>query len=304
MTLGLNTEFDNLYNFRSIDYILMGGKRGSGKSLTCSNIANHTVNNEKKKALYFTIEMDAREVLQRSCSIDTKVPFFKVRNKNLSEPEWEKIVKWWASRYEDSEEHVKAYLQHHDFARFHTAVSRHPLVSAYVDIIYDPSLTLGRIRAEVEKRAADDDIGVIIVDYINQVKRGYGASEDKQFDWKDQIFISKALKQLAQDFKVPVFSPYQIDKEGEARFAKGILDSADGAMILNAHKKEDAAITFTITKMRGQNDEFEFTSAVDWNTLTIGPNSAEKPVEELKPKFGKAKKPGESIYDDAEDPPF
>lgn len=299
VTLGMNSEFDANHDFRSIDYILIGGKRGSGKSIVSSNVAHRTVENNKR-ALFFSIEMDAREVLQRQCAIAAKVPFFKIRNKNLNNIEWERVVDWWASRYQDSEAHVKSYLEHRDFGKFHTSIARNPLVDAYVDIVYDPGLTLGRIKAETEKRARDGNLGVIIVDYINQVKRIAGFSSNGQYDWKEQIEISKALKHLAQEYQVPVLSPYQIDASGEARFAKGILDSCDAAFTLDSHTHEDACITFQCTKMRAMDDESTFTSAIDWNTLTIGPASAVPPVKETKGGFGKPKKQevNPEVYDD------
>ena len=75
-------------------------------------------------------------------------------------------------------------------------------------------------------------------------------------------------------YGVPVICPYQVDASGEARFAKGILDSADAAFTLNPHNKDDNAITFTCTKDR-RNAETHFTSTMDWETLKIGPQSAE-----------------------------
>ena len=74
-------------------------------------------------------------------------------------------------------------------------------------------------------------------------------------------------------------SPYQTDATGEARFAKGILDSADTAFALDAHQKEDNIITFKCVKMRN-GEETDFTSTMDWATLTIGPETGKIQTEE------------------------
>ena len=79
------------------------------------------------------------------------------------------------------------------------------------------------------RKSVQMDVGVIIVDYINQVKRSNLPSRAGQYDWTEQIEVSKALKTMAQEYDCTVFSPYQIDATGEARFAKGILDAADAA---------------------------------------------------------------------------
>ena len=98
-----------------------------------------------------------------------------------------------------------------------------------LDVVYDPILSLGKIRQELESRVSQRDYGVIIVDYLNQVKRSNAPSRSGQYDWTEQIEVSKTLKSMAQEYEVPVFSPYQTDNTGEARFAKGILDAADAA---------------------------------------------------------------------------
>ena len=75
-------------------------------------------------------------------------------------------------------------------------------------------------------------------------------SRGGQYDWTEQIEVSKALKSMAQEFETPVFSPYQTDASGEARFAKGILDAADAAYSMEPWSQEDNCITFKCVKMR------------------------------------------------------
>lgn len=284
ITLGFNDEFDQRFNFRPSDYITMGGRRGAGKSLTGSNIARHVITEQEKKVLYFTIEMESREILQRDAAIATGLPFFKIRNKDMAVDEWKKLAKWWSERYQDGEAAFEAYLEHRSFDKFHTSISRHPLVPAHLDIIYDPNLTLGRINAEVDKRLAQgEELGLIVVDYVQKVKRVAGSNHStNNMDWQEQMYVSNALKTLAQDRRVPVYSPYQIDATGEARLAKGILDACDAAFILEAHKGDTSAITFKTVKMRGADDTEEFTSEMDWTSLRIGPRSVEKPATDKK----------------------
>jgi KaiC/GvpD/RAD55 family RecA-like ATPase len=303
--LGLNAEFDKLVRFKSSDYILMGGKRGSGKSITCSNLAN-SVYESGKSVLYFSIEMPTREILQRQCAIGSGVPHSKIKYKTLDNLEWPKVAKWWADRYENGDKHLEVYNTHRDFNKFHAALQKEALKEVQIDIIYDPSLTLPKLKAEILKRVRKlGNVGLIIVDYVNQVKR-HSDSDDK-FDWKDQIHVSATLKELAGMLQIPFFSPYQIDAQGEARFAKGILDSADAAFILEPGPE---SIQFTCTKMRGD-AKINFTSKVEWNSLKIGPdNGPDIIVEETTKKKSSFKKSSDTpimdgIYDDKlGDPPW
>ena len=280
LPLGLNQEYDYEITFSPRDLILVGGRRGAGKSITCTNVAN-AVFDRGKTAIYFTIEMDSRQILQRACSVATGIPFARLRAKNLNVTEWEKIATWWAARFVEGQEQLKEYKEHRDFNRFHNILTTNCelLPTQQLDVVYDPALNLSKIRAELDKKVKSKlDVGVIIVDYINQVKRSALPHRGGQYDWTEQIEVSKALKAMAQDYEVPIFSPYQTDAGGEARFAKGILDAADAAFALETYDQDDACITFECKKMRNASMK-SFTSKIDWATLKIGPESALTPKE-------------------------
>ena len=84
LPLGLNSDYDDKIKFSPRDLILVGGRRGSGKSITCANLANN-VFNSGKSAIYFTIEMDSRQTLQRCAAIATGIPFSRLKLKNLKD---------------------------------------------------------------------------------------------------------------------------------------------------------------------------------------------------------------------------
>jgi replicative DNA helicase len=293
MKLGLNEEYDYEIQFSPRDLVMVGGRRGAGKSVICANIANN-VYASGKSAIYFTIEMDSRSILQRCCSIATKIPFARLRTQNLSIVEWEQVAQWWAARYVDGQDRLKEYREHRDFNKLHTSLKNtcELLPTQQLDVVYDPALTLSKIRAELDKKVKSLGVGVIIVDYINQVKRSSLPSRGGQYDWTEQIEVSKALKSMAQEYDCTVFSPYQTDASGEARFAKGILDAADAAYTLETWDHEDACITLNCVKMRSASMK-SFTSTVDWDSLKIGPESALTPKE----REDSSHKTGEEIDD-------
>ena len=281
LPLGLNADYDQSFKFSPKDLILVGGRRGGGKSITCANIAN-SVYESGKSAIYFTIEMDSRSILQRICSIATGISHNRLRSRQLGVAEWEKVAKWWSGRFVDGGYVYDEYLAHRDYDRFHEQLrSRcelHP--ERQIDVVYDPSLNLSRLRAELDKKIKSSmDVGVIIVDYINQVKRAPNFAKGVgQYDWTEQIEVSKALKSMAQEYNAPVFSPYQIDNSGEARFAKGILDAADAAFTLDPWTTDAGCMTFECVKMRSS-AMVSFTSKVDWDSLKIGPETVMTPKE-------------------------
>ena len=293
--LGLNSIYDESITFSPKDLILVGGKRGSGKSITCANVANN-VFQSGRSAIYFTIEMDSRSILQRCCSIATGVNFSRIRNGNLTNTEWEKVAAWQASRFVNGHERLLEYKKNttQDYNEFHRKLTtEHELLpTQQLDVVYDPSLTIAKIRAELDKKVSKIGASVIVVDYINQVKRSHLPSRGGQYDWTEQIEVSKALKSMAQEYDCAVFSPYQTDATGEARFAKGILDAADAAYSLETWDQEDQCITFNCVKMRSASMQ-SFTSTMDWETLKIGPETAMTPQEQEESSH----KTGEEIND-------
>lgn len=293
LPLGLNTEYDYDIQFSPRDLVLIGGRRGAGKSMTCANIA-HTVFESGRSAMYFTIEMDSRSILQRVCSLATDIPHSRIRTKNLSVIEWEKVASWWAARFKEGQNRLKEYKDHRDFEKFHhTLTTTHELLpTQQIDVVYDPALTLAKIKAEMDKKVKPLNVGVVLVDYINQVRRSAVPSRAGQYDWTEQIEVSKALKSMAQEYECTVISPYQTDATGEARFAKGILDAADAAYALETYEQEDACISFNCVKMRSAAQR-SFTSTINWETQKIGPESALTPQE----KENSSMKTGEEIDD-------
>jgi hypothetical protein len=293
LPLGLNADYDHEIQFSPRDLVLLGGRRGAGKSLTCANIA-HNVFESGRSAIYFTIEMDSRSILQRVCSLATGVPFSRLRTRNLSVGEWELVASWWANRFQEGQTQLKEYKGHRDFEKFHHKLTTtcELLPTQQIDVVYDPSLTLAKIKAEMDKKVKAINAGVVLVDYINQVKRSALPSRGGQYDWTEQIEVSKALKAMAQEYECTVVTPYQTDASGEARFAKGILDAADAAYALETYDQEDQCITFNCTKMRSAAMR-SFTSSIDWETMKIGPDSALTPQQ----KEETTHKTGEDIDD-------
>lgn len=302
--LGLNNTFDSvLGGVARQELILIGGKRGSGKSITCSNIMINQYE-AGNASIYFTIEMEAHETLQRNMSVLANVNHQNLKNGTLTDAEMLQVVKARAGMFDDSDRLVKEFVKDRDQFKFEESLVRECALKEtnQMVIIDDRALTLTSIDLHLGKMKArfGDKFTVCVIDYLNQIVVE-GAS---QFDWQPQIVISKKLKELARKYEIVVVSPYQIDDKGETRFAKGILDAADIALLMEANAKEDNAMSFETTKIRGAK-EMRFTSGMDWDTLRISPVSIEKPAapEKEKPK-DKMKRAGAETQEGASDLPW
>jgi replicative DNA helicase len=298
--LGLNNTFDAvLGGVARQELILIGGKRGSGKSIASNNLM---VNQYEagNSSLYFSIEMTGYETLQRTMSILAGVNHQSLKQNKLTEEEILRVVKARAGMFKDSNGLVDEFLKTNDRYKFESTLIRECKLKDdnQMIIIDDRALTLSSVDLHIGKAKAKfgDKLTTVIIDYLNQIVIEGGFS---QFDWQPQVIISKKLKEIARKYDIVMVSPYQIDATGEARFAKGILDAADIALTMEAHDKDLAALTFDTSKIRGGR-EMKFTSPIDWDTLRISPVSIETPEKkEAVKKSGKkeAKKTDEEAVD-------
>jgi replicative DNA helicase len=283
MHLGLNNTFDSVLNgVARQELILIGGKRGSGKSIISSNILCSQYE-AGLSSVYFTIEMIAHEVLQRNISILANVDHRALKKNELTDGDLLKVVKCRAEMFTNADKYVQEFVQDRDQYKFEDSINRYCELKPdnQMVIVDDRKLSLSSIDLHLGKMKAKfgEKFGVAVIDYLNQIVIEGAKS---QFDWQPQVDVSKKLKELARKYDIVIISPYQIDATGEARFAKGILDAADIAMTLEPHN-EDSAISMETTKIRGDK-AMKFTSGMNWDTLRISPIPIDKPASKEKPK--------------------
>lgn len=296
--LGLNNTFDAvLGGVARQELILVGGKRGSGKSIASSNLFINQYESGNS-SIYFSIEMTAKETMERNLSILANVNLQNLKQHKLTDDELLRVVKARAEMFENSSDLVSEFLRHRDRYKFEEQLVRNCSLKAdnQMIIVDDRDLTLSSIDLHIGKAKAKfgDKLKLVVVDYLNQIV----LEGNDQYDWKPQIEVSKKLKNLARKYEIVMVSPYQIDKDGEARFAKGILDAADIALTMEAHDKETNAISFETTKIRG-GKEMAFTCPIDWDTLRISPQSVDKPAaKETVKRAGKKQQQQEDVKQD------
>jgi replicative DNA helicase len=287
--IGINNTFDSKNGglYRE-DLILLGGKRGSGKSLVSANmVANQYAMGNT--AIFFTIEMTAMETFHRISSMLSGVSYSQIRKNALEKEEEFALAKMRADMFLGTEEVYNDFLEHRDPVRLEKHLIKDCKLKPdnQIIIVDDRSLSLTSIDLQIQKAKAQfgDKLTLVVVDYVNQVETGIGKD---LYDWQSQIFASKKLKEYARKYEVAIVSPYQIDDSGATRFAKGLLDSPDMAFLIDAHSKEDKAVTFTSTKVRSGPD-LEFTSIMNWDNLRLGPQDTAKPAEKKSIKDGTRK---------------
>lgn len=294
--LGLCNEFDAYSGgLGRGETLLIGGFRGTGKSVICSNLQVKQYL-EGKIAPYFSLEMKAQEVLRRNLAILAGVSALDIRNQRVKEESVLKLARTRATMFNGGNEYLQEYLRKYsvaemsDFFEFEQKLMSDYELHTPMIIVHDPELTTSKLDGIAYKTVAqygEEKVPMIILDYVNQVKVD-GTNETDMYDWKSQMIVSKSFKNTCAKLNVAGVSPYQMDKEGKARMSQGILDSCDMAMTLNAAKNDQnkGAILFDFTKVRSMSP-IKFMPSVDWETLRIDntTNLTTLDVQEMQAEF-------------------
>lgn len=285
---GLSSPYDAINGgFGLQELIMFGGRRGSGKSIITLNAARHQFEANDNSVLFMSIEMRYVEVYYRLMSMMSRVPFMKFIRNELTQEDKLKIAKTKLdSFYEKTDESEKLYnklLQDADVRAFDQSLRlQHvPFKNKRFHIVDDVNLSLAKIDHYLNMMTKKHNVKMCVIDYLNIVK-----VEDRM-DWKSQIGIADQLKTLSRKYEVMMVSPYQVDSTGEARFAKGVLDSADRSFRFTPADLEENpdVLPFEITKIRN-GKSMKFDVHMQWDCLRVVPESSNIEPGRILNKYG------------------
>jgi replicative DNA helicase len=136
--------------------------------------------------LLFSLEMSHLELTQRMLCSEARVDATRMRNGRLLEADWPKIS---------------------------DAIGR--LGDAPIFIDDNPNVTVMDIRAKSRRLMAREDLGLVVVDYL-QLMSGHqrNRAENRQVEVSE---ISRGLKVLARELNVPVVALSQLSRNLEMR---------------------------------------------------------------------------------------
>jgi len=169
------------------DLIILAARPSMGKTALAMNIAQHAALVDKVGVGIFSLEMSHEQLIMRLlCSVG-RIDSQKIRTGKLHPEDWPKL-----SRAVGMLEHAPIYIDD------------------------TPNISVLEMRAKVRRLAAQHNIGMILVDYL-QLMRGRNSSENRTQEISE---ISRALKAMAKELKIPVLALSQLNRGLENRTDK------------------------------------------------------------------------------------
>lgn len=179
------TKLDDLTSgLQPSDLIIVAGRPSMGKTALALNITQHAAIEDGIPSAIFSLEMSKEQLALRLLCSEAKVDAHRLRGGFLSETDWPKLTRAAGS-----------------------------LSEAPIFIDDTPGLTVLEMRAKSRRLKAEHNLGLVVVDYL-QLMRGRANSETREQEISD---ISRSLKALAKELRLPVIALSQLNRKVEDR---------------------------------------------------------------------------------------
>ncbi len=230
------TKLDDLTaGLQRENLIIVAARPGGGKTSWAVNVAMHAALQHKIPVLIFSLEMSKYELMERMLAGEARIDSQKIKRGFLEYADWKNKI--------------------------HPASGR--LASAPILIDDSSAISIMEIRAKARRFRSDPKyfppppapkegevfappppLGLIVVDYL-QLARG---SQSRKDDNRQQEIadISRSLKALAKDLKIPIIAISQLNREVEKREGKPKLSDLresgaieqDADLIMFIHRED------------------------------------------------------------------
>jgi replicative DNA helicase len=185
LTTGFRELNEKLAGFKPGQLIILAARPGMGKTALALNMAQRAALEGGQGVGIFSLEMERAELVNRLVVSHAMVDSNLVRMGRLTQVDWNKLDK--------AADELR-----------------------YAPIFLDDTaaLTLGNLRVRARKlKAENPNLGLLVIDYL-QLMQG----DDPRVPRIQQVSdISRGLKALAKDLKVPVLALSQLNRAVESR---------------------------------------------------------------------------------------
>lgn len=182
---GFNDLDEITSGFQPGDLIIVGGRPGMGKTAFALNIAQHVGIAMKEPIAVFSLEMSKEQLAMRMLCSEGMVDASLVRKGFISRQDWPKLT---------------------------SAAGRLSGASIFIDD--SSAITVLEVRAKARRLKMEHrGLSLVVVDYL-QLMRSRGSFERREQEISE---ISRSLKALAKELKVPVIALSQLNRAVEQR---------------------------------------------------------------------------------------
>ncbi|MDX2346744.1 MAG: replicative DNA helicase [Legionella sp.] len=181
------TDLDELTSgLQESDLVIVAGRPSMGKTSLVMNIAEHAALEVKKPVLVFSMEMPSDSLAMRMMSSLGRIDQNHIRTGKLNDDDWSRVTS-----------------------------TVHMLSEANLYIDDSASLSPAELRARARRLVKEQGpLGLIVIDYLQLMKVPGFRADNRAAEISE---ISRSLKALAKELKVPVIALSQLNRSLEQR---------------------------------------------------------------------------------------
>ena len=186
---GLETGFVDLDRMTAgmhpSDLIIVAARPGLGKTSLCLNIAEHVAIRKHKTVGIFSLEMSKEQLVKRLLCSEARIDAHRVNTGFLNKEDWNKL-----SRASGDLSDTKIFID--DTA----------------------SVTVSELRTKARRLSLEHGLDLLIVDYLQLMS---GSNQRYENRTQEISQISRGLKAIAKDLRIPVIAVSQLSRAVESR---------------------------------------------------------------------------------------
>ena len=186
---GVPTGFRDLdqitAGFQPNDLIIVAARPSVGKTAFALNVAQNVATKTDQNVAIFSLEMGAEQLVMRMLCAEGNIDASVLRTGNLEAEDWRKLTMAMGS-----------------------------LSNAGIFIDDSPGIRVNDIRSKCRRLQQEHGLGMIMIDYLQLIMGSGRSGENRQQEVSE---ISRSLKALARELKVPVIALSQLSRGVEQR---------------------------------------------------------------------------------------
>ena len=186
---GLKTHYHGLdlstTGLKPHELMILAARPGNGKTTFALNIAANVALKERKTVAIFSLEMSRRELLLKLLSAEARIDSYSMKSGALTPTQMSQLK---------------------------DAVGTITTASIFIDD--SGYLTIQEFSARIRQLRTTEDIGLVIVDYLQLMSDPRSAQGGRQ---QEVASISRGLKQMAREVGCPVIALSQMNRSIESR---------------------------------------------------------------------------------------
>lgn len=166
------------------DLIILAARPAMGKTSFMLSLVRNAALDHKMPIAVFSLEMSTMQLVSRLISGESNIPADKLRRGQLSDEE---------------------------FSHINFMISELSESKIYIDD--SPALSIFELRAKARKMVHQHGVELIVIDYLQLMQ-----ADDDKFSREQEVSkISRGLKSIAKELKIPVIALSQLNRSVEAR---------------------------------------------------------------------------------------